>query len=395
LESEGTQAAPKAPDVERQAIPAPVAPALAAPIATGAFGGNAAMASMAGGSLGAGSLSPGVVRALAPHTGNAAIARMLRGTPSVARDNGSSSSTPGGGTQAPAGAPPKLSLPGNVPVQLPAGPGEIVSKSFDKTVKAGEKTVSLRVPIPPPLAAEVGGTISGLARFAGGFAVRWDRPQSDVTDPLAVTDTVKVENARLGATGTVAGGVFGRIGVDVLLARAFATAQGTLNASGTGELNASGELTRNGVDNQWTGGIRWNLNATGTLTAAARGYFEWRVLWFKGREEIFKLESFPLGTITVKLGGELKPNGDVTCPTKDFDIQLGSPPPAKKVSSKATEPTGSAARTVARLAAGDPPPDEPPDTREGQEVPLEQQVLAGGGGESAFVPAEEEDAPEP
>jgi hypothetical protein len=191
--------------------------------------------------------------------------------------------------------------------------------------------------------------------------------------------------------------VFGRIGVDALLARAFATASGTLNATGTGSLNASGEVTRNGVNGQWTGGIKWELNATGSLTAAARGYFEWRVLWFKGREEIFKLESFPLGTITVKLGGELKPNGDVTCPTKDFSIELGSPPPAKKVASKATEPAGSAARSVARYSVpGDPPPDGPPDESAGNTTPIEEQALGtGGGGEAAFVPAEEEDAPEP
>ncbi len=106
-------------------------------------------------------------------------------------------------------------------------------------------------------------------------------------------------------------------------------------------------MTRNGVNGQWTGGIKWDLTATGVLTAAASGYFEWKVLWFEGREEIFKLESFPLGTITVKLGGELKPNGDVTCPTRDFDIVLGSPPEARKVAEKRTAPAGGGQAQVA------------------------------------------------
>ena len=96
------------------------------------------------------------------------------------------------------------------------------------------------------------------------------------------------------------------------------------------------------------------------LTAAASGYFEWRVLWFEGREEIFKLESFPLGTITVRLGGELKANGDVTCPTRDFDIVLGSPPPAQKVSEKRVAPAGGQpARVAPKRASADVPPEDP------------------------------------
>ena len=360
MEPEAVPAPQTAPAAETKpvAAPAPRTPAVAL---SGAHG-NAAVARMAGGAGTA--LSPGTVRALAPRTGNAVIARLLQAQQrGVARAGETAAPpAPAAATPAPPGAPPRLAMPGGIPMALPAGPGQLASTSFDKVVKAADKKVGLKIPIPPPLSAEVGGVVSGLARFAGGVGLRWDRPAAPVTDPLAVTDTVKVENGRLGATGTVSGGVFGRIGVDAAIARAHATAQGTVKASGTGTLNASGEVTRNGVNGAWTGGIKWDLAATGTLTAAASGYFEWKVLWFEGREEIFKVESFPLGTITVKLGGELKPNGDVTCPTRDFDIVLGSPPEARKVAERRTAPAGGGQPQVApkRLSADAPPPDDPP-----------------------------------
>ena len=195
--------------------------------------GNAAVARMAGADGTA--VSPAMVRALAPQAGNAAIARMLARRRAVARDNGGAAPAGGGAAPAapaaaPAGAPPALRMPGGIPMALPAGPGQVASTSSNKVVKAADKKVGMRVPIPPPLAAEVGGVISGLARFKGGVGLRWDRPAAPVTDPMSVTDTVKVENGTLGATGTVAGGVFGRIGVDVAIAKAFATAQGTVKA---------------------------------------------------------------------------------------------------------------------------------------------------------------------
>ena len=441
MEPEAAPVPQAAPVVETQPVASPAPPAQAA-VLSGAHG-NAAVARMAGAAGTA--LSPGTVRALAPHTGNAAIARMLQAQRGVARDGATAAPPAPAAAPAPPGAPPKLAMPGGIPMSLPAGPGQVASTSFDKVVKAADKKVGIKIPIPPPLSAEVGGVVSGLARFAGGVGLRWDRPEAPVTDPMSVNDTVKVQNGRLGATGTVAGGVFGRIGVDVAVAKAYATAQGTVKAAGTGNLTASGEVTRNGVNGQWTGGIKWDLTATGVLTAAASGYFEWKVLWFEGREEIFKLESFPLGTITVKLGGELKPNGDVTCPTRDFDIVLGSPPEARKVAEKRTAPAGGGQAQVApkRMSADVPPPPEDPkpganrlarspdDQPGGQAAPpagpaaapgaatvapapggqpqqqrppeeiaggsAEAAALPGGagGGASAFVAAEEPDAVEP
>ena len=360
MEPEAAPAQPAPPVVEQQPV---AAPAPRSPSATLARShGNAAIGRMAG-AAGA-PISPGVARALAPHTGNAVLARMLQGQRAIARDNGAPAPpAPAGGQQAaaPAGAPPRLGLPGAFPISLPAGPGQIASTNTNRVIKAASKSISIPIPIPRPLVAEVGGVISGAARYYGGISLRWDRPAAPVTDPMSVTDTVKVENGKLGATGAVAGGVFGKIGVDAKLAKAMATAQGTLKAEGTGDFNASGSVTRNGVNGQWTGGIQWSLTATGTLTAAATGYFEWRVLWFEGREQIFKLESFPLGTITARLGGEMKPDGSITCPTRDFDITLGSAPkPAE--SQRRTAPAGGQPAQVApkRLAADAPPPDEPP-----------------------------------
>ena len=219
----------------------------------------------------------------------------------------------------------------------------------------------MQVPIPPPLAAEVGGVISGLARFEGGVGLRWDRPEAPVTDPMSVNDTVKVENGRSARPAPSPAACSAGSASTSRSRRRTPPRRARSRRPARGTLNASGEVTRNGVNGQWTGGIKWDLQATGTLTAAASGYFEWKVLWFEGREEIFKLESFPLGTITVRLGGELKAERRRHVPDARLRHRARQPARGAQGRERRTAPAGGGQPQVApkRMSADVPPPEDP------------------------------------
>ena len=179
--------------MEQEAVPAqPAAPPAAAPAPP-------ALAVPA-------TLTPDTVRAIAPHVGNAAISRML-----VAREP-AAGTAPSAQTPAP-GPPPGLKLPGGIPLALPKGPGQIVASPSSPAIKSIDKRFYVPIPV-GPLQGEIGGTLNGLARYGnGGLTVDWTRPEAAVTDPLAVKDTISVHGG-LGASGTVAGGLYASINVD-------------------------------------------------------------------------------------------------------------------------------------------------------------------------------------
>ena len=137
------------------------------------------------------------------------------------------------------------------------------------------------------------------------------------------------------------------------------SASGTLAATATGSLAVNGTVTRDGAQGQWTGDLGWQLSATGSLTAAAVASFEWNLLWLEGHRELFRLESFPLATITVTLGGRLKPDGTVVTTERDFKLETGAAAPARKISSTPAPGGGQAAQVAPKRRDAGAPPEDP------------------------------------
>lgn len=344
--------------------------------------------------------------ALAAH-GNAAVARAI-----VARDP--APGTAPGTAPAQAGTPPtpeapRLSLPGSQGLNVPKAPGELAQTKVGKTIKAINQGFGVPVQI-GPLFGEVGGSVVGQAGYNGDFEMRWDRPPAAVTDPLAVKDTLSITKGHLEGKGSVSGGLYAKIGLGTKLANATVGAEGTVKADAAGALDVTGSLTREGAQTRWSGELAWNLHAGGTLTANAAAYFEWNLLWFGGRKDLFRLRSYPLATINVNLGGKITPDGGIVTSKRTFDLTALKAPPAQRVGGSGG---GGGQKQVARmsLAAG-VPPEEPrpgasvlarlPDEQDGGAEPAEDAVpeeAAGGsgGGErvSPLIPSEDPEGVEP
>lgn len=311
MDQESASAQPAAaPVVEPQPAAVPLTPV---PVTHG----NAAVARMA--TTPGAPLSPGTVQAIAPHSGNAAIARMI-----VAREP-APAAPPTQAATPKAPTPPKLALPGNQGLSIPAV-NESVQTGVGQTVKSKKENFGVPIQL-GPVFGEVGGTLQGQAAYKGNVGLKWTRSGTAVTDPLAATDTIApVSGSGLTANGSVAGGLYAKLGLGTKVLNAAIRAEGTVKAEANGSFSLGGSVTRQPNATNWGGALTWEINASGTLTANAAAYFEWHVFWFGGSQELFKLRSFPLAALTVSLGGTLTPDGKVSVGKSSFSLSRKTAP---------------------------------------------------------------------